>query len=83
MPGERPYVEVTWEKEISDLVKAVESLKIAVNALRNDFRAHDHGATYSAAVVRVNTSTNSIVGTETNTPVVNQVPPAVFRRAMD
>lgn len=61
-------------KEISDLVNelraAVVELKADLNALRADFRAHDHAATYTPANMRINAAANTITGTETSSDVV-------------
>ena len=54
---------------VSNLVTLVNELKTDLNALREDFRAHVHGASYGAATTRINTSANTISGTETNAVV--------------
>lgn len=56
------------DREIAVLLNEV---KADLNALRDDFRAHDHGATYTAATNRINASANTVSGTETNSAVAS------------
>ena len=44
----------TMATRISDLIQVVRDLTAAVNGLRQDFRAHDHGTTYAASRIRLN-----------------------------
>lgn len=47
----------------SDLAADVEQLRSELMNLRQDFRRHDHGATYTAATTRINGSDDTISGT--------------------
>lgn len=53
---------------ILDLVALINELKADLAALRNDFRGHDHGATYVAASWRIHNAAGVAAssGTETN-----------------
>lgn len=62
------------DAKLAQLVALVTELRTDLNALRADFRAHDHGATYTAAAIRINASANTITGTETNTAVAATAP---------
>lgn len=55
--------------DYSNAVTLINELKGDLNALRNDIRAHDHGATYTAATLRINGTADTISGTETNSAV--------------
>lgn len=56
------------------LMALVTELKADLNALRDDFRAHDHAASYTAATMRINGSADTITGTETNSAVAAALP---------
>ena len=51
------------QRTTADLVAAIIELQAAVNALRVDFRAHDHGSTYGATAVRLSASAGTFSGT--------------------
>jgi hypothetical protein len=55
---------------LRDFVTLVNELRTDVNALRQDFRRHDHGAAYAAATHRINAGDNTPSGTEASTAVV-------------
>ena len=56
---------------INDLVTLVNELKADLAALRNDFRAHDHGGTYTPAATRLNASANTFSGTAEQSSAVS------------
>lgn len=62
------------ESKLDLLTTLVTELKADLNALRADFRAHDHGATYTQQTHRINGSANTPSGTETATDVAAAVP---------
>lgn len=57
------------DAKLQELLTLVNELKTDLNNLRADFRAHDHGATYTAEAHRINASANTPSGTEASTAV--------------
>jgi hypothetical protein len=62
------------QSKLDALMALVTELKADLNALRADFRAHDHAAEYTAATMRINGSADTITGTETNSAVAAALP---------
>lgn len=58
------------------IVTALTEAQTKLNALRVDFRAHDHGGTYTAATTRLNASANTFSGTAETSAVANATLPA-------
>ena len=67
------------ETKLSTLVALINELKSDLNALRADFRAHDHAGSYTAATIRVNGVVNTITGTEASTTVAGNAPTNLFQ----
>ena len=57
--------------KLDAIITLINELKGNVDALRVDFRKHDHGATYTAATMRINASADTISGTETSSAVAS------------
>lgn len=54
------------------MLTLVNELKTKLDALRVDFREHDHGGTYTAATTRLNAAPNTFSGTaETSAATTN------------
>src|SRR5215831_10754502 len=64
------------EDKISDLIQLVGDMLVAMNGLRMDFRAHDHGTSYGQRALRINTSADAITGTEQSAAVTSQATPS-------
>lgn len=65
----------TQKTELAQLRAAVAELQTAVNNLRTDFRAHDHGGTYGATTVRLGASAGTFSGqAELSAAAVNPIP---------
>ncbi len=61
--------------QIQALLDLVAELKEDLNNLRTDFRAHDHGTTYTATAIRLGAAAGTFSGTaEAGTAVVKPVP---------
>ena len=77
MPSsKRQYGEGFQSQQLDNLVLLLQELKDDLNALRTDFRGHDHGATYAAASWRIHNAAGVAAssGTETNSSVTGVVP---------
>ena len=57
--------------KMNKLITLINELKGDLDALRTDFRKHDHGATYTAATHRINAGNNTVSGTETSSAVAS------------
>lgn len=55
--------EATTRKGFTDLAADLEQLRAELMNLRQDFRRHDHAASYTAATTRINGSDDTITGT--------------------
>lgn len=62
------------EKKLDLLTTLNDDLKDEINKLREDLYAHDHGATYTTAEIRINASENNITGTPNSSTVTVNVP---------
>jgi hypothetical protein len=62
------------QDKMDALLALVTELKADLNALRADFRAHDHASSYTAATIRINGSADTITGTETSSAVAAALP---------
>lgn len=60
--------------KLDEILAAIKSLQTKLNALRADFRAHDHEATYAATQMRINAGADTISGTETSAAASDAVP---------
>lgn len=66
--------------QVDALLALVAELKSDLNALRADFRAHDHGATsYDDGSIRINASACTFTGTETSSAVAAPVPTDMYK----
>jgi len=57
--------------KLDAMITLINELKNDVDALRVDFRKHDHGGTYAQQTMRINASAVTISGTETSSAVVS------------
>ena len=65
--------------KLDSLVTLVTALKQELNDLRTDFRAHDHGGTYTAATLRINGSADTVSGSEASGAVTSPVPTEFYK----
>lgn len=69
---------------LDDLIQLLRDLVLGVNALRNDFRAHDHGATYAQNRLRINAAPDATIqGTESSAAVSTDSTVADFEAMWD
>lgn len=54
----------------TDLIVIINELRADLNALRTDFRAHDHGATYAVSTIRLAAAPLTFSGTAESSSAV-------------
>jgi hypothetical protein len=68
------------EEKLNLILAALTSLKQELNDLRTDFRAHDHGSTYTQQTVRLGASAGTFSGTaEASAAVSASIPSELYK----